>query len=324
LKARASGDLTAELSAAYEHCRRIHAAHGRTYYLATRLLPRERRPDVWALYAFARVSDELVDAPTDPDPDALLGWRNLAMAAIRSDSRPDAARQPVLAATWHTMRSLGLSPDLLAEFLDSMVMDLTVSRYATWEDLRGYMRGSAAVIGELMAPLLGASGPEALGHAAALGEAFQLTNFIRDIGEDHLRGRIYLPQSDLARFGVSEAMLDDAVRSAAPSAPVRSLVAFEVRRAVDLYESAKPGLGMVDAGSRPCLEIAFTLYRRILHQVIAHDFNVFEGRLTVPSWQRLATAGQVSARAAGAGLTGIIDQRRGPGRGSRTTPTSHR
>jgi len=304
------------LAAAREHCRQIHAAHGRTFYLATLLLPAEQRPDVWALYAFARVADELVDAPTRPDPAALLGWRDQAMAALRSESEPD-PDEPVLTATWHTMRSVGLRPELLQEFLDSMVMDLTISRYATWADLRVYMRGSAAVIGELMAPLLGAHGPDALGHAAALGEAFQLTNFIRDISEDHGRGRIYLPQSDLARFGVDEAMLAQAVQSAVPSPQVRSLVAFEVRRALNLYVTAKPGLGMVDSRSRPCLELAFTLYRRILHRVIDNDFNVFEARLAVPSWQRLATAGHVAARAAGARLTGPS------GSWPRSTPTPH-
>jgi phytoene synthase len=295
-RVRSANGRPAELAAAYEHCRRIHQAHGRTYYLATRLLPRDRRPDVWALYAFARVADELVDAPTSPDPATLLTWRDQAMVAMRSASSPDPAEQPVLAATWHTIRSLGLEPDLLAEFLDAMVMDLTVSRYATWEELRGYMRGSAAVIGELMAPLLGARGPDAMVRAAALGEAFQLTNFIRDVGEDHARGRVYLPQADLARFGVSEAMLAEAVRSGVSPAQVRSLLAFEVRRAVDLYAAARPGLRMVDARSRPCLEMAFTLYRRILHRVIANDFNVFAGRLAVPSWQRLATLGHVAAR----------------------------
>jgi phytoene synthase len=285
-----------ELAAAYQHCRQIHAAHGRTYYLATRLLPPDRRPDVWALYAFARVADEIVDAPASPDPATLLAWREQAMLAMRSASRPDCQEQPVLAATWHTMRSCELEPDLLAEFLNAMVMDLTVSRYATWEDLRGYMRGSAAVIGELMAPLLGAKGQEAMSRAAALGEAFQLTNFIRDISEDHDRGRVYLPQGDLARFRVSEAMLAETVRTGVPTAQVRSLVAFEVRRAVSLYDQARPGLRMVDARSQPCLQMAFTLYRRILHRVIAHDFNVFEGRLAVPPWQRLATAGHVAAR----------------------------
>jgi phytoene synthase len=310
-----SGTGGPDLVAAYEHCRQIHLAHGRTFYLATLLLPGDRRPDVWALYAFARVADELVDAPVSPDPATLRAWRDQAMAAIRSTSRPDPGRQPVLAATWHTMRAVGLEPDLLEEFLASMVMDLTVSRYATWADLRGYMRGSAAVIGELMAPILGASGPDALGRAAALGEAFQLTNFIRDIGEDHARGRIYLPQADLARFGVSETMLDKAVHTALPSPQVRSLVAFEVRRAARLYVLAKPGLNMVDTRSRPCLELAFTLYRRILRRVIGNDFNVFERRLTVPAWQRAATAGHVAARAAATSLR----QSRGPA--GRSIPT---
>lgn len=310
----AANDRPPDLAAAYEHCRQIHADHGRTFYLATLLMPRDRRPDVWALYAFARVADELVDAPSSPDPATLPAWRDQAMAALRSSSRPDPGQQPVLAATWHTMTSFGLEPDLLQEFLDSMVMDLTISRYATWQDLRGYMRGSAAVIGELMAPLLGARGPDALARAAALGEAFQLTNFIRDIGEDHQRGRIYLPLADLARFGVSEPMLAQAVRTGAPSPQVRSLVAFEVRRAVGLYSVAKPGLTMVDSGSQPCLQVAFTLYRRILHRVIGNDFNVFERRLAVPRWQRLATAGRVavwvSARTASAAVVGGYSLRR--------------
>ncbi|MEP7370002.1 MAG: phytoene/squalene synthase family protein [Dermatophilaceae bacterium] len=285
---------------AYEQCRRIQAAHGRTYYLATRLLPRDRRPDVWALYSFARVADELVDRPgtQTADPAILLAWRERAMAAMRSTSAPDPTEQPVLAATWNTMRSFGLDPGLLQEFLDSMAMDLTVSRYATWGELRGYMRGSAAVIGELMAPLLGASGPEALVRAATLGEAFQLTNFIRDISEDHRRNRVYLPQADMARFDVSEDQLADAVRTAMPTRQVRALVAFEVRRAIGLYAIARPGLDMVDARSQPCLEAAFTLYRRILHRVIANDFNVFERRLVVPTWQRLGTVGHVATRAA--------------------------
>jgi phytoene/squalene synthetase len=233
------------------------------------------------------------------------------------------AEQPVLAATWHTMHALGLDPELLQEFLDAMVMDLTISRYATWEDLRGYMRGSAAVIGELMAPLLGARGPDALGRAAGLGEAFQLTNFIRDVGEDHTRGRIYLPQSDLARFGVSEALLAEAVRTGVPSRQVRSLVAFEVRRAVNLYAAARPGLTMVDARSRPCLEMAFTLYRRILHHVIANDFNVFERRLVVPPWQRLATVGNVAARTAGHRVISVIDRREVVASSRRSTPRRH-
>ncbi|MEO6144506.1 MAG: phytoene/squalene synthase family protein [Dermatophilaceae bacterium] len=309
-----------DLAAAYEECRRIHASHGRTYYLATQLLPRHRRPDVWALYAFARVADELVDAPSvqPADPAALLAWREQALSAMESASTPDPVAEPVLAATWHTMHTFGLDPGLLREFLDSMVMDLTVSRYATWEELRGYTRGSAAVIGELMAPVLGSRGPEALTHAAALGEAFQLTNFIRDVAEDLTWGRIYLPLDDLSRFGVTEDQLGEAMRTSVPSPQVRSLIAFEVRRALGLYAAALPGLGMVDARSQPCLEAAFTLYRRILHRVIANDFNVFEGRLFVPTWQRLATAGHLAARAARINLAESVASSR------RSKPTPHR
>jgi 15-cis-phytoene synthase len=295
------------LEAAYEHCRLIHAAHGRTYYLATRLLPRARRPHVWALYAFARVADEFVDDLDAPDPDALVTWSRTAMAVLAAPEAPVTGDDPVLAATWHTVRHLDLEPALFEEFLTSMRMDITVDRYATWEDLRGYMRGSAAVIGEMMAPLLGAAGPDALRRAGVLGEAFQLTNFIRDVAEDLDRGRIYLPLEDLARFGVSEDGLQQARATGQPPAAVRALLAFEVRRALELYEDARPGLAMVDARSRPCLEAAFVLYRQILAEVATADHNVFAGRLSVPRWQRLATAGRVVVSgAAGASRSRLL------------------
>ena len=283
----------ASLDLAYEHCRLIHAEHGRTYYLATRLLPRARRPHVWALYAFARVADEFVDDLDAPDPEALVTWSRTAMAVLSAPEAPETGLDPVLAATWHTVRHLGLEPVLFEEFLTSMRMDITVDRYATWEDLRGYMRGSAAVIGEMMAPLLGAAGPEATRRAGVLGEAFQLTNFIRDVAEDLDRGRIYLPLEDLERFGVGEDDLRRARVTGQPSPAVRALLDFEVRRALELYEEARPGLAMVDVRSRPCLETAFVLYRQILAKVVAAEHNVFAGRLSVPRWQRLATAGRV-------------------------------
>jgi len=279
-----------ELAAAYVQCRRIHAHYGRTYYLATRLLPPERRPHVWALYAFARVADEIVDNAAGGDPRRLTGWSEHALAAVRAPEPPHPRLEPVLAATWHTVRAYELDLHLLEEFLGSMAMDLTVTRYPTFSDLRGYMRGSAAVIGELMAPVLGAGGADALHRAGTLGEAFQLTNFIRDVAEDHRRGRVYLPLEDLARHGVSEEMLATAVRTGSPSRPVRSLLAREVWRALDLYAEAAPGLELVDPRSRPCLEAAFTLYRRILFRVVASDYNVFAARATVPGWERAVTA----------------------------------
>ncbi len=283
------------MAAAYEHCRRVHAEHGRTYYLATRLLPAPARPHVWALYAFARTADEIVDSPSGPDPSALPDWAAAAMRTLRAPNPPHPLVDPLLAATWTTMRTYDLDPGLLEEFLGSMTMDLTVRRYATWDDLLTYMRGSAAVIGELMAPVLGAHGADALHRAGALGEAFQLTNFIRDVSEDFHRGRIYLPLADLERHEVSESLLESAVRRGEPDPRVRALVAFEVARARDLYTVARPGLDLVARSSRPCLEAAYRLYGGILDEVERHEHNVFAGRIRVPRRRRLATAAGLAA-----------------------------
>ncbi|AKU19025.1 phytoene/squalene synthase family protein [Luteipulveratus mongoliensis] len=277
------------LEAAYACCRAIHRRYGRTFYLATRLLPRDRRPHVHALYAFARVADEMVDSPAaQRDSGAtFLVWSATATETLRASSPPDAADEPVLAATWHTLRTFDLDPRLIEEFLRSMAMDLSVARYATWDDLRDYMRGSAAVIGEMMAPVLGAHTDAARLHAGLLGEAFQLTNFVRDVAEDHERGRIYLPQADLTRHGVTDLDIAEAARTTVPSDGVRRLIAFEIARARSLYELASPGVAEVDWWARPCLRVATRLYAGILDEVEALDLNVFADRAVVPRSRRL-------------------------------------
>ena len=283
-----------ELQPAYEACRRLHAAHGRTYYLATRLLPRQRRPHVWALYAFARVADELVDDRRGPDAVALQRFSRSAMQLLSSPTGPDPVAEPVLAALWHTMATYRLQPTLVEEFLASMAMDLTVARYDTWADLRRYVRGSAAVIGELVAPVLGATATEATGYAGTLGEAFQLTNFIRDVAEDYQRGRVYLPQEDLARHGVTDADLAEAVVSRSTSRRLRELVRFEVARNLELYAAARPGLALLDRRGQACASVAFTLYRMILAEVVRADYDVFGRRHTVTTTRRVAVAGRLA------------------------------
>jgi phytoene synthase len=277
------------LSAAYERCRQLHARHGRTYYLATLLLPRWKRRHVHALYGFVRYADEIVD-DLDSTLDragqaaALRAWGQRFFAGLRGAPCDD----PVLPAVLHTVRAFDLDVDDFAKFLDSMAMDLTVDSYATYQDLCGYMEGSAAVIGTMLAPILEASDPPAAReHARQLGLAFQLTNFLRDVAEDLRRGRVYLPAEDLARFGVRRA--DLAAPRASPG--VRALLAFEVERARGHYRAAEPGIELLAPSSRPCIRVAFTLYGGILDEIERAGYQVLDRRVAVGRARRLGVAG---------------------------------
>ncbi|MGH9005561.1 MAG: phytoene/squalene synthase family protein, partial [Acidimicrobiia bacterium] len=200
------------LGAAYERCRQLHARHGRTYYLATLLLPRWKRRHVHALYGFTRYADEIVDDLASTldgagQAAALRAWGGRFFAGLRGAPCDD----PVLPAVLHTVRAFDLDPSDFERFLDSMAMDLHTGGYRTYDDLLGYMEGSAAVIGTMMAPILeSADPPGAREHARQLGLAFQLTNFIRDVAEDLERDRVYLPQADLDRFGLTRSDLEAA------------------------------------------------------------------------------------------------------------------
>jgi 15-cis-phytoene synthase len=286
------------LSAAYERCRQLHARHGRTYYLATLLLPRWKRPHVHALYGFTRYADEIVDDLASAldqagQAAALRAFGDRFFAGLRGAPCDD----PVLPAVLHTVRAFGLDVADFEKFLDSMAMDLTVGGYRTYDDLLGYMEGSAAVIGTMMAPILESSDPPAAReHARQLGLAFQLTNFIRDVAEDLERGRVYLPAEDLERFGVTRA--DLAARQASPA--VAELLAFEVERARAHYRAAAPGIALLAPSSRPCIQVATELYGGILDEVEQAGYQVLARRVAVPRRRRLGVAGRqlLAARAA--------------------------
>jgi phytoene synthase len=286
------------LSAAYERCRQLHARHGRTYYLATLLLPRWKRRHVHALYGFTRYADEIVDDLASSldragQAAALRAWGDRFFAGLHGAPVQD----PVLPAVLHTVRAFDLDVTDFERFLDSMAMDLTVTGYRTYDDLLGYMEGSAAVIGTMMAPILeSADPPAARTHARQLGLAFQLTNFLRDIGEDLERGRVYLPATDLERFGVTRA--DLAAPRATPA--VAELLAFEVGRAKAHYRAAAPGIGLLAPSSRPCVQVAFDLYGGILDEVEQAGDQVLARRVAVPRHRRLQVAGRhlLAARAA--------------------------
>ncbi|WP_432511911.1 phytoene/squalene synthase family protein [Kineococcus sp. SYSU DK001] len=285
-----------QLRAAFEACRVLHAEHGKTYYLATLLLPPAKRPYVWALYGFARYADEFVDSLTDPDPDALVAWSDDFLKSL-DHGEPS---EPVGRAMAATMRRWDLPREHVEAFLDSMRMDITETGYATYDDLRRYVYGSAAVIGLQMLPILEPLTPDAAARAQALGEAFQLTNFVRDVGEDLDRGRVYFPAEDLDRFGLTREDLFAARAAGRTPGPVRELLAHEAQRTRELYAFAEPGLSMVHPTSRDCLRTAYLLYGGILDEVEAAGYDVLGRRVRVGLPRRLAVAvpGLVRARRA--------------------------
>jgi phytoene synthase len=275
----------ARLERAYAHCRRLNARHGKTFYLATGLLPKPARKHVHALYGFARYADDLVDSPR-PGPTGSPAIRLAALAQeLQAGLDGAPAANPVVLAVCATVAEFDLDRSLLTDFLASMTSDLTVTRYPSFADLQAYMWGSASVIGLQLLPVLGVVGDpaEAARCAADLGVAFQLTNFLRDVGEDYRRGRIYLPQQSLAARGVQEWMF-----TAPATAPeLKDAIADEIARARSYYRQAAPGVDLLHPASRDCVRTASTLYGEILDEIERSGHEVLARRAVVPRRRRL-------------------------------------
>ena len=275
------------LEESYERCKGLNKRYGTTYYWSTFALPRIKRHHVWALYAFCRYADDIVDdlgdASTDVRRAALTDFGERFFADWKAGSSND----PVLKAVVHTVCAFGHDPETFARFLNSMAMDLTIASYETWDDLCVYMDGSAAVIGEMMLPILEPLSPQAMPHARDLGIAFQLTNFLRDVEEDMQRGRVYIPAEDLRRFGA------DPHRRTVDEAWVQ-LMKFEIGRCRDLYRSADLGVALLPPASGRCIGAARTLYSEILERIEAADYDVFTKRATVPIARKMAIGSRLA------------------------------
>jgi 15-cis-phytoene synthase len=287
----AAGVGDPRLRLAYRHCRQIAARNGRTYFLATRLLAPDQRPAVHALYGFARHADDILDE-FDPALDPATRAERLDRLSDRLFNADQHWDEPVLAAVVHTIRCYGIPADLFIDFLSSMRMDLTVTDYPDRDSLNVYMRGSAEVIGLQMLPVLGTvvDADEAAPYAAALGRAFQLTNFLRDIDEDLRRGRIYLPADELASFGVDRELLTWCHHHHRTDPRVRDALAAQHRITRRIYQFAADGIALLAPRSRPCVATALTLYSEILDCIEESDFSVFNGRATVGTSRRLRVA----------------------------------
>ena len=292
-----AGITDPDLISSYEVCRELNAKHGKTYYLATLLLPPGKRPYVHALYGFARYADEIVDdlASTLTDQEKaewLKSWGEKFMADVRIGYSEDA----VCRSDVDTVNRWDIQHDLYESFLHSMTMDLTVTEYHSFEDLYEYVYGSAAVIGLQMLPILEPTDEQAYESAKDLGVAFQLANFIRDVNEDLERGRVYLPLDELERFGVTRADLEKRELTENIKAALR----HQIDRVRRLDQESKSGIEMLHPSSQDCINAARILYCGIANRVEQIDFDVFNKRAKVslhtkfwvafPAWRRAVKA----------------------------------
>ena len=286
----AAGITDPALRESYKECKRLNSLHGKTYYLATLLLPKSKRPHVHALYGFARYADEIVDDLTSTlthqeKVDALQRWSEQLLQDISNGRSNDHVGRALV----DTVQRFNIPIAYFEAFLHSMAMDLTVTQYETYDDLLEYVYGSAAVIGLQMVQVLGtAEGKtsEALVPAEKLGIAFQLANFIRDVGEDLERGRVYLPMAELRSYGVSRDMLER--RSLTPQ--IIEALKFQIGRVRDLQNEANLGISLLSPDSQACIRAASELYCGIVDEVEKIDYQVFTTRAKTSTWRRARVA----------------------------------
>jgi len=255
-------------------------SHSRTFYLATALLPREARQAIRCLYAFCRSTDDLVDREKASLAD-VERWRQLV------ELPPETQENPIL-LSWALIRErYAVDRQYEQELIDGVALDLRVNRYPDWEALERYCYLVASTVGLLSMPIIGlAPGVtfnQAAPYAIRLGIALQLTNILRDIGEDAGHGRVYLPQSDLAVFGLTDRDILNGVQDERFTALMR----FEIARARDLYAQALPGIALLSRGARPAVGAAALLYRAILDEIEAIQFEVHQRRAHTSGWKKL-------------------------------------
>ena len=283
----AAGIHRQDLRESYAECKRLNSLHGKTYFLATLLLPKAKRPFVHALYGFARYADEIVDDLNSQLSEVekaseLQKWSDQILRDLVSGKSTDL----IGAALIDTVTRFDIPTKYFEAFIHSMKMDLSVTEYKTYDDLMEYVYGSAAVIGLQMVPILGPLSPEAYQCAEKLGIAFQLANFIRDVGEDLDRGRVYLPLDELATFGVTRSDLEKRILTP----ELIDALKFNIERLRRLQLEAAPGIAMLDKTSRACIEAASELYCGIVDEVEAINYQIFAMRAKTSTWRRIKVA----------------------------------
>ena len=286
-------------------CRRIVRTHARTFWLASHFLNPDKRRSAYALYAFCRVADDLVDMASSTSP-SVTAMRLDAYRRLLRDALDDRPAGPVFRELNRAVRMHDVPAAVLHELLEGIARDCAPARYTTWPELYRYCEGVASTVGEMCTYVFGVAGGDdvrrtALTHARILGIAMQLTNILRDVGEDARRGRCYLPDEDLARFQLRR---DDVLGGVRPTDERwRELMAFEIERARGLYASAMPGIALLAPDSQRCAMACAIGYSGILGAIEAIGYDTFStrarlglGARAVVAWSVLRTPVAPTAR----------------------------
>jgi 15-cis-phytoene synthase len=298
--ARAPLANAALLSLAYSYCTALTAKNSRSFFIASSLLPRGKREAVRALYAFCRISDDLVDCPTDDGPRKLAEWRTRALEG-------DPLHHDLVAAAWVDARSRYQIPrPYVAQLLDGVERDFSQVRYQTFDELALYCYSVASTVGLMSMHIIGYSGAEAIPDAVKLGVALQLTNILRDVGEDWLNGRVYLPQDELRAFGLSESDL----AAGQVTDRWRDFMRFQIARARQLYRESLPGVELLHRSGQHAIAAAATIYAAILDDIEANDYDVFSRRAYVDTARKLGHLARTWWSIHSRALPNLLKQRR--------------
>jgi phytoene synthase len=266
------------LAAAYARCQELTRANSHTFYLTSSLLGADQRRASQALYAFCRVSDDIVDLEGQNKLQRLQEWRkrSLLPAAATND--------PTLAAWADTRARFGIPTRFADQLLDGLRMDLTKTRYANFEALAHYCYGVASTVGLMTMHIIGYDDEAAVPYAIKLGVALQLTNILRDVGEDWRNGRIYLPQDELAAFGLDET----AFAAGQVTEAWRAFMRYQLARVRRLYHESLPGLYRLNRRGRFAIAASAELYRAILNAIEDNDYDVFNQRAFISGPDKLS------------------------------------
>ncbi len=269
------------LEAAYAYCDSITSVNSRSFHLASGLLPCEQRSAVRALYAFCRVSDDIVDRRVEGAADdrsaRLEEWRRLATTNHPPSDQP-------VAVAWAYARERYQVPSRYAEqLIDGVARDLAQTRYQTFAELASYCYGVASTVGLMSMHIIGFAGNQAIPYAIKLGVALQMTNILRDVGDDWRAGRVYLPQVELAQYGLGE----DDLAAGEVTDRWRDFMRFQIERNRRLYAESLPGIGLLHKDGRFAISAAAALYQGILDAIERADYDVFSHRAYVGKWGKL-------------------------------------